>query len=336
MDGHFFSWVRKLRFRGLKTHASARLAVVRQSRRGGSASCDGRGACPPLGRADGFADRWSCRGHRQLRYAHQIIGGADQVRCQLSELAASIAGAPEVGHGLNPAEDLLDPLALFLADGVARVPQRSSVQRRAARAAVVGRDMWSHVQRPAGRDEIRGIISLVRAHSDAAGPRQVLINHFDRGASLGRAVGFDDLKIDQQSVAVLHQRMTRIAQLGFLARPLGAQGGSGVVGGSLVRVGRRSPWKLVGGLPGSSGGLSPLPSLGLKLLSEAQASISVPSTVKWSSLISPRSCACPTILAKNSRATSCSNNRARLREKLLWSKLGSSRPISKNQRNRRL
>jgi hypothetical protein len=39
--------------------------------------------------------------------------------------------------------------------------------------------------------------------------------------------------------------------------------------------------------------------------------------------------------AKNSRATSCSNSRARLRVKLLWSKLGSSRPISKNQRNSR-
>ena len=52
------------------------------------------------GRSDGVADRWSCSRHSQPRDAHQIIGGADQVGCQLGELAASIAGALEVGHGL--------------------------------------------------------------------------------------------------------------------------------------------------------------------------------------------------------------------------------------------
>jgi hypothetical protein len=36
--------------------------------------------------------------------------------------------------------------------------------------------------------------------------------------------------------------------------------------GTWVALERRSPWKLTVELPGSSGGLSPLPSLGLKLL----------------------------------------------------------------------
>jgi hypothetical protein len=39
---------------------------------------------------------------------------------------------------------------------------------------------------------------------------------------------------------------------------------------------------------------------------------------------------------KNPRATSCSSSRARLREKLEWSKLGSATSISRNQRNNRL
>jgi len=39
-----------------------------------------------------------------------------------------------------------DPLALFLADDVAQVPQRSSVQRRAARAAVIGSHTWGNAQ----------------------------------------------------------------------------------------------------------------------------------------------------------------------------------------------
>ena len=121
---------------------------------------------------------------------------------------------------------------------LARVPQRSSVQRRAARAAVIGRDMsGGHFQRPASRDKIGGIISLVRAQSDAAGPRQALIEHFDRGAALGRPVGFDDLKVNQQPIAVLHQRIARVAQLGFLARTLARQAGFGVGGQLMGRVG---------------------------------------------------------------------------------------------------
>jgi hypothetical protein len=49
---------------------------------------------------------------------------------------------------------------------------------------------------------------------------------------------------------------------------------------------RRSPSKFMLGLPASSGGSVGLASLHLKLLSEAQASTSVPSTVKCSSLVS--------------------------------------------------
>jgi hypothetical protein len=106
---------------------------------------------------------------------------------------------------------------------------------------------WGHFQHPASRDKIGGIISLVRTQSDAAGPRQALIKHFDRGASLGRPVGFDDLKVDQQPIAVLHQRIARVAQLGFLARTLRVKRASGSVVDSWVALERRSPWKLTVG-----------------------------------------------------------------------------------------
>jgi hypothetical protein len=98
-----------------------------------------------LERADDLAARCSCRRRGQPRNAHQIISGAHQVGRQLGQFAAPVAGPAEVGNGLNPAEDLLHPLALLLADNVARVPQRSPVQRRAARAASIGGDMWSYV-----------------------------------------------------------------------------------------------------------------------------------------------------------------------------------------------
>ena len=105
-----------------------------------------------------------------------------------------------------------------------------------------------------------------------------------------------------------------------------------------VALPRRSPWKLTLGLPGSSGGIRSLgcSPLGRKLLSDAQASISVPSTVKCSSLVSFNSRASATTVRKNSPATSCSSKRVRLRLKVEWSKPGSSQFISKNQRNKRL
>ena len=76
--------------------------------------------------------------------------------------------------------------------------------------------------------------------------------------------------------------------------------------------------------------------LALETLERRQASTSVPSTVKCSSESNCMARACATTRVKNSRATSCSSSRARLREKLEWSKLGSAASISRNQRNNRL
>jgi hypothetical protein len=64
-----------------------------------------------------------------------------------------------------------------------------------------------------------------------------------------------------------------------------------------------------------------------RLLSDAHASISVPSTVKCSSLVSLSSRASATTVRKNSPATSCSSKRARLRLKVEW-----SRRVSKGAR----
>ena len=64
------------------------------------------------------------------------------------------------------------------------------------------------------------------------------------------------------------------------------------------------------------------------------SSISVLSTLKWSSLSSYRRSACTTTASKNSRLTRWRNNRARFLDNVL-SKLGSSMPISRYQRNSR-
>src|SRR5665213_3031953 len=71
-------------------------------------------------------------------------------------------------------------------------------------------------------------------------------------------------------------------------------------------------------------------------LREAHASISVPSTLKCSSESSSRERASRTTASKNFRATSSPASRSRFLLNVEASKDGSSRPMSKNQRNRML
>jgi hypothetical protein len=66
------------------------------------------------------------------------------------------------------------------------------------------------------------------------------------------------------------------------------------------------------------GGSSPSAALGLKLFIEAQASISVPSTLKWSLESSRFTRGCASTAARNFAAISPSSSRSRFFEKLEW------------------
>ena len=67
----------------------------------------------------------------ELGDPQQVVGGADQVGGETGPLDAPIARATEVADRLDPAEDLLDPLAYSLADCVARPIGGAQVERRA-------------------------------------------------------------------------------------------------------------------------------------------------------------------------------------------------------------
>ena len=72
------------------------------------------------------------------------------------------------------------------------------------------------------------------------------------------------------------------AGLGFLARPLAVEPCIGIRRRDMRLVRPLFPWKSASVLRPPLAGGSSDPSRGLKLLNEAHASISVPSTVKWS------------------------------------------------------
>ena len=98
------------------------------------------------------------------------------------------------------------------------------------RPPIILRHVRRDVERTAGRDEVAGVVSLIAAQGDAATARQPLVGHCEGRAPLGRAIRRLDLKVNQQGVAVLHQRVARVAELGSLPLPLRASSALGVGG----------------------------------------------------------------------------------------------------------
>jgi len=79
-----------------------------------------------------------------------------------------------------------------------------------------------------------------------------------------------------------HKRYQPLTALGFLAWSLAVQPCIGSVVETCVSFDRFFPWKSASVLRPPLAGGSSDPCRGLKLFNEAHASISVPSTVKWS------------------------------------------------------
>src|SRR6266849_3062145 len=130
--------------------------------------------------------------------------------------------------------------------------------------------------------------------------------------------------------------MRRVTKLGLLARALLGQLGLSISCRLMGGVGTALTAEVHGRIARSSGGSLGPASLRLKLLSEAYASTSAPSTVKCSSESSFSLAARATTARKNSPAIACSSSRARLREKVEWSKPTSFTARSRNQRNKKL
>src|SRR5215472_15817797 len=86
---------------------------------------------------------------RKVAHAHQIVDRAGE-----SEDPVNLANSavPQLAHQrdrLQPAETFFDSLPLYLADGVARVPRRASINRASARPFVILRHMRRHPYIPA-------------------------------------------------------------------------------------------------------------------------------------------------------------------------------------------
>ena len=79
----------------------------------------------------------SCGSGQQVAHSHQVVDRQGEGEHPLDSSHSAVTGLAQTGDGLEPAEDLFDPFALLLTDGVAgwRVV-------RASRMLVGLRAMW--------------------------------------------------------------------------------------------------------------------------------------------------------------------------------------------------
>src|SRR5271155_859643 len=80
-----------------------------------------------------------------------------------------------------------------------------------------------NVHMTAFSNELLRIKTLVAAHRDSLVTRN-LLQHQQGGIALSASVRFEQLRIHDQSVAILHQKIAAITQLGLLARASFASG----------------------------------------------------------------------------------------------------------------
>src|SRR5512132_1841498 len=178
----------------------------------------------------------SCVCPRQFRHADQVVGGKGEGEGHADPSEPAEFGLPQAADRLQPAKDLLDALALFLAERVAGMASGAAVDRRAAlggrRLVSILCDVRGDAEFAQLHDEVVGVVALVGTERLVAGREG--FSHGERRQPLGRARGAGQLGIDGEPMAVLHQDVADEAELAGLAVALAEQPGI-VVGGRAVR-----------------------------------------------------------------------------------------------------
>jgi hypothetical protein len=109
-----------------------------------------------------------------------------------------------------------------LTDGIAGVSRGARIDGAAARSPRILRHMRRHVHMAAFGGKLPRVETLVAPHRDPPVARN-LLQHQQCGITLGAPVGFQQLRIHDQPVAILYQQIAAIAQLGLLASALARQ-----------------------------------------------------------------------------------------------------------------
>ena len=163
----------------------------------------------------------------QVSHAHQVVSGAREGEDPIHLTYATMSEFSQQRDRFQPAEAFFDALPFPLTDGIAWVPRGSPINGTPTWPLLILGDMRRNIQVSALGDKTGSIKSFVPANRNrlAAGN---LLQHHQRRIPLCRSVGLKNFRGDNQSVAVLHQQISAIAQFGFFAWTFARQLGIGI------------------------------------------------------------------------------------------------------------
>ena len=152
----------------------------------------------------------------QFRNSEQVVRRTGNESRHLCFRLTDESGLSQTTHRFEPTEDLFDPFSFPLADSVAFGACRSPIESGCV-PPVDARDVWPNTVFAQVRDELLHVVALVhrqRLGVDAAPAGAG--EHRARSAVLGLC-RFGHQNVHAQTVAVLHEHMAAVAQLGRLA-----------------------------------------------------------------------------------------------------------------------
>src|SRR5436309_12713950 len=190
----------------------------------------------------------------QFGHAQEVIRARDHLRPELRARHATVARLPQAADRFAPAEDLFDELPLALTYRVPGMPGRAPVHVRAAMRSNVLRDMGRHAALAELVDERCPIVRLVPGHGCDRQPGFLLrIDHRERRLRLGGPRRLGHSHIDDETVPIFGQRMSREDQLRLFAGPFAHEPRLGVGRGRMRLVGPQLTAKVDGRVAGIVG-----------------------------------------------------------------------------------
>ena len=162
---------------------------------------------------------------QEIAHPDQVVPGHHAKKVVADTFQPSELGLAQTADLLRPAKGLFDSLACPLAECVTPVTSGPGIDRRATSAVEVLGDVGCDAQASQVRDEVPGVVPLVRPQG---GARFQADGHVERRLSFRRARRLRELGIDEQAVAVLDQRVCGVARATRHAVALGGQQGLGV------------------------------------------------------------------------------------------------------------
>ena len=180
--------------------------------------------------------RSTLRGYRleEISQTDQIVAGHRQDEVKVDFVGPAKFGLAHAADSFAPAKTFLNAFADALADRIGGVASGAPVQRRAAAARVILRHMRRDIELARLFDEPLGVIAFIGTERDAmaAGQRaehryrRVPFGPAGRGYHAGRR---------HQAVAVLHQHLPTMAELGRVCVALAIHPGLRI-GARLMRL----------------------------------------------------------------------------------------------------